>query len=159
MHPIRHLALVGLPAATIQRLIKQKLLSLTMMRFTNSVRKISHPVLRGGQQHRFMSVINISDMDGTTRFQELNHKSVLYFTAVWCPPCKAIKPIYEKFAEEYKNVSFGKIDIDENSEAAMEFEVSAVPTFVFSHGEEVVERFSGADPAQLEALIKQLDEM
>lgn len=39
----------------------------------------------------------------------------------------------------------------------MEFEISAVPTFIFSNGEDVMERFSGADPNQLEALIKQLD--
>jgi thioredoxin-like negative regulator of GroEL len=54
-------------------------------------------------------------------------------------------------------VSFGKIDVDENADAAMEYEITAVPTFIFSNGEDV-ERFSGADPSQLEALIKELDE-
>jgi thioredoxin-like negative regulator of GroEL len=55
-------------------------------------------------------------------------------------------------------VSFGKIDVDENADAAMEYEITAVPTFIFSNGEDVIERFSGADPNQLEALIKELDE-
>ena len=32
---------------------------------------------------RFMSVINLSDLDATEKFKQLNHKSVLYFTAVW----------------------------------------------------------------------------
>jgi thioredoxin 1 len=67
------------------------------------------------------------------------------------------KPVYEKFAEDYKNVSFGKIDIDENGDAAEKYEITAVPTFIFSNGEDVMERFSGADPNQLEALIKELD--
>lgn len=78
----------------------------------------------------------------------------MYFTAVWCPPCKAIKPVYEEMSKKYEGVSFGKIDVDENSDAAQEFQISAVPTFIFSNGE----RFSGADPNQLETLIKALDE-
>ena len=133
-----------------------------------------------------MSVINISDLDATEKFRELNQKvrqahtnavasktihdpkkffsrtffvlnkqHVMYFTAVWCPPCKAIKPVYEEMSKKYEGVSFGKIDVDENSDAAQEFQISAVPTFIFSNGE----RFSGADPNQLESLIKALDDM
>mmetsp|Transcript_53084 Transcript_53084/g.128835 ORF Transcript_53084/g.128835 Transcript_53084/m.128835 type:complete len:152 (+) Transcript_53084:130-585(+) len=109
------------------------------------------------QQRRFMSVINISDFEATEKFSQLNHKSVLYFTATWCPPCKAIKPLYEELSDKYGDVAFGKIDVDENSEAAAEFNISAVPTFVFFDGEEQIERFSGADPNQLESLIKDLD--
>jgi thioredoxin 1 len=61
-------------------------------------------------------------------------------------------------AEKYtENVSFGKIDVDDNSDAAAEYQISAVPTFIFSHNEEIVERFSGADPNKLEALIKDLE--
>ena len=79
---------------------------------------------------------------------------VYYFR---CPPCKAIKPLYEELSKKYSDVAFGKIDVDENSEAAAEFNISAVPTFVFFDGEEQIERFSGADPNQLESLIKDLD--
>jgi hypothetical protein len=39
---------------------------------TSSLRKFSSPLLKGPR--RFMSVINISDLDATTKFQELNHK-------------------------------------------------------------------------------------
>jgi thioredoxin 1 len=74
-----------------------------------------------------------------------------------CPPCKAIKPLYEELSEKYSDVAFGKVDVDDNSDAAMEFNISAVPTFVFFDGEEQIERFSGADPNQLESLIKSLD--
>ena len=73
------------------------------------------------------------------------------------PPCKAIKPVYEELAKKYKDVAFGKVDVDDNSDAALEFEVSAVPTFVFFDGEEVFKRFSGADPGKLEALVNELE--
>jgi len=65
--------------------------------------------------------------------------------------------MYEEMATKYKDVAFGKVDIDDNSDAAGEFEISAVPTFVFFHGEEQIERFSGADPKMLESLVKDLD--
>ena len=75
---------------------------------------------------------------------------------VRCPPCKAIKPVYEELATKYTDVAFGKVDVDENSDAAVEFEIQAVPTFVFFNGEEPVERFSGADPNKLESIVKDL---
>lgn len=65
--------------------------------------------------------------------------------------------MYEEMATKYANVAFGKVDIDENSDAAMDYEISAVPTFVFFDGEEPIERFSGADPNMLESLVKDLD--
>jgi len=36
-----------------------------------------------GLAARFMSVINLSDMDATEKFTQINHKSILYFTATW----------------------------------------------------------------------------
>ena len=74
-----------------------------------------------------------------------------------CPPCKVIKPVYEQLATKYKDVAFGKIDVDDNSDAALEFQISVVPTFVLFDGESMVDRFSGADPNKLESLIQQLD--
>lgn len=75
-----------------------------------------------------------------------------------CPPCKAIKPLYEKLSDKYEAVAFGKIDIDQNQDAAMEFQISSVPTFIFYHGKVKYEQFSGADKAQLESVIKDLDQ-
>ena len=107
--------------------------------------------------YRFMSVVTLSDQDATEKFRKLNHKSILYFTATWCPPCKAIKPVYEEMSGKYAGVAFGKVDVDDNSDAALEFEISAVPTFVFFDGEDAIERFSGADTKKLESLVEALD--
>jgi thioredoxin 1 len=75
-----------------------------------------------------------------------------------CPPCKMIKPIFEGLATKYAgNVAFGKIDVDDNSDAALEFNITSVPTFVFFDGEVIVERFSGADQGKLESLLEDLD--
>jgi thioredoxin 1 len=70
-----------------------------------------------------------------------------------------IKPMYEELAKQYESqITFGKVDVDENQEAAMTFDVQAVPTFVLFDGESAVERFSGADAARLQKLLKDLAE-
>ena len=60
------------------------------------------------------SVKVLDTTDAVTKFRVDNPKSVLYFTATWCPPCKMIAPIYTSLAETYPTVAFGKIDIDNN---------------------------------------------
>jgi thiol-disulfide isomerase/thioredoxin len=63
-------------------------------------------------------------------------KKVFYFTATWCPPCKAIAPVFKKLSEEntYKDITFLKIDIDDFTDSAAEYNVRSVPTFVFLNG-------------------------
>ena len=74
----------------------------------------------------------------------------------WCPPCKQIKPVYHDLSNQIDNVAFGLVDVDDNGDAAVEFQISAVPTFIFSDGEKTLERFSGADPNQLNQHLKNL---
>lgn len=108
---------------------------------------------------RYMSVTTLSDKEALEKFRMLNHKSVLYFTASWCPPCKKIGPVYEGLSKKFTDVAFGKIDVDENSDAALDFEISAVPTFVMFEGEHATEKFSGADEEKLERHIKYLNDL
>lgn len=104
-----------------------------------------------------MSVLTLGDEDAVKKFRVLYPKSVLYFTATWCPPCKAIAPKYEAMSDKYPSVAFGKVDVDDNGEAATEFEIRAVPMFVLFDGETVQNRLSGADAGKLESLIGELE--
>jgi len=81
--------------------------------------------------------------------------TIIDFTATWCGPCKAIKPVFEKLAAQYTDLNFVKVDIDEAGEVAAEFSISSVPTFVFLEGKDVKTRFSGADPNKLKSTISQ----
>jgi thioredoxin 1 len=69
-----------------------------------------------------------------------------------------IKPKYEEMSKQYKDIAFGKIDIDENDVAAVDYEISAVPTFILYDGEDAVERFTGADASKLESLVNMLEQ-
>lgn len=74
-----------------------------------------------------------------------------------CGPCRMIKPVFSELANKQSGVSFGQIDVDENSEAAAEFGIQSVPTFIFFNGNEPVDRFSGADAVKLEETLEKLD--
>ncbi len=104
------------------------------------------------------TVYNLSDDAAVDKFKSINDKSILYFTATWCPPCKMIKPIYENMAKENPEVAFGKVDVDDNAEAAAKYEISGVPTFILFAKEDVYARFTGADQGQLEKLVGDLND-
>ena len=75
-------------------------------------------------------------------------KSVLYFTADWCQPCKKVKPIVEELNREYAPGMFQMIDVDIEKEMAKSFELKSVPTFVlFENGNEI-NRLIGAQTKQ-----------
>jgi thioredoxin-like negative regulator of GroEL len=59
-------------------------------------------------------------------------------------------------SKENSEIAFGLVDVDDNSDASLEFEIKAVPTFVFFNGEKVVERMSGADSNLLKKHIEEL---
>lgn len=69
-------------------------------------------------------------------------RKVLYFTASWCPPCRMIAPAFQKMSEEFKDISFVKIDIDDYGDAASSFGIRSVPTFIFMSGGEIKSQVS-----------------
>lgn len=81
-------------------------------------------------------------------------KTVLYFTADWCHPCKKVRPIVDDLNREQTEVKFQMIDVDDEMEMARMWGVSSIPTFiVITYGTEKA-RYTGAQTReQLEALI------
>jgi thioredoxin 1 len=65
-------------------------------------------------------------------------KTVFYFTADWCQPCKKVKPIVEELNREYFPGIFQIVDVDIENEMAKTFEIRSVPTFIlFEDGKEI----------------------
>ena len=65
------------------------------------------------------------------------------FYADWCGPCKTQDPILEEISEEYPEVAFEKVDVDEDQETANEYQVRSLPTLVVENDDGIVERFVG----------------
>mmetsp|Transcript_5684 Transcript_5684/g.5880 ORF Transcript_5684/g.5880 Transcript_5684/m.5880 type:complete len:132 (-) Transcript_5684:93-488(-) len=109
------------------------------------------------KQGRFLSnVISVND-PSFTKLTQAPGKKVFYFTAKWCPPCRKIAPIYDKISQEFPDIVFAKIDVDESPNAAALNAINSIPTFQFKSGETTVEQFSGADESLLRSHIKNLE--
>ncbi len=80
--------------------------------------------------------------------------TVLYFTATWCGPCKAIAPTVQAYADKYPSVNFYKIDVDALEELTMHAGVNCMPTFQLYKGGENVDTLEGANAEALEKMIK-----
>ena len=65
------------------------------------------------------------------------------FHADWCGPCRTQDPIIEELAEEYPDVDFEKVNVDEQQEVANEYQVRSLPTLIVENDDGIVERFVG----------------
>ena len=78
--------------------------------------------------------------------QEIKMRTAKYFTATWCGPCKAFKPIILELISEGYNITIH--DVDENQELASKYGVRSIPTTVIEENGVEVDRFVGALPKQ-----------
>lgn len=71
------------------------------------------------------------------------------FTAVWCGPCKMLDPVVRQLAEDWEGkVKVGKLDVDENSDVAVQYGVMGVPTLMLFVDGEPVQRLTGYQPKE-----------
>ena len=75
---------------------------------------------------------------------------VVDFTASWCGPCRMISPIFEQMAKDTPDVTFVKVDVDDQDDIAAECGVQAMPTFQFFKGGKKIDDMMGANTQQLQ---------
>lgn len=85
-----------------------------------------------------------------------NKNVILDFYATWCGPCKMVVPILEELSEQYEDVSFNKIDADENPEVTKSYGVRGLPTVIFVKNGEVARTLVGSKTkGDIESTIQQ----
>jgi thioredoxin 1 len=77
--------------------------------------------------------------------------------APWCGPCRAFGPTYEKVAGQHTDITFGKVNTEEQQALASSFEIRSIPTLMILRDKVLLYSEAGALPeSALEDLIKQV---
>lgn len=84
-----------------------------------------------------------------------NKHAVVRFTASWCPPCKALAPIFDEVAAENPDVVTYVIDVDKNRDLASEMGIKGLPTMIKIKDNKVEKTLVGAQAKpEVEKLFK-----
>ena len=91
-----------------------------------------------------MSVLNITSENYEKEVLKSEKTVLIDFYADWCGPCKIMSPVLDEIAEEMEGkITVGKINVDENQDLAMEYQVMSIPTIVVLKDGKVKKTFIG----------------
>ena len=91
-----------------------------------------------------MGVLKISSENYEEEVLKADKPVIIDFYADWCGPCKMMAPIIGEIAEELqRKAKVGKINVDENQELAMKYEVMSIPTLIIYKNGKEAKRFVG----------------
>ncbi len=103
--------------------------------------------------------------NGTVEISGQNFKDVVErdgivlidWWAPWCGPCRVFGPTYEKVAQKHPDITFGKVNTEDQPDLAGSFEIRSIPTLMILRDKVLLFSQPGALPeAALEDLIKQV---
>jgi len=111
--------------------------------------EMAHRLVQKPEKPASNKPIEVTDVTFKETIQ--NHSLVVVDCwAPWCAPCHIVAPIIEEMARDYAGkILFGKLNVDENREVAMQYEIMGIPTLLVFKNGQLVDRIVGAMPRQM----------
>ena len=80
------------------------------------------------------------------------------FWAPWCGPCRMVGPIVEELAQDFQGrMQVAKLNVDQNQDLSLRFNVRSIPTLLFFKDGQEVKRIVGAQgKAQLQKVVDEV---
>ena len=102
-------------------------------------------------------MIEINNVDDYVKALKENTNLVVDFWAPWCGPCKSLAPVLERVSNDYPDVTFVKVNIDENRALAENNNVTSIPTLkYFKEGQAVATQVGMSSLTQIEEKVNSL---
>jgi len=91
------------------------------------------------------NVLTFNDAAFDTEVLKSSEPVLVDFWAEWCGPCRMMSPTIDLIASEYAGkAKVGKLNVDDNGETAMRYNVRGIPTLLLFKGGKVVDQRVGA---------------
>ena len=93
------------------------------------------------------SARDVTDQNFATEVLASEKPIMVDFWAEWCGPCRAVSPILDQIATEHADkIDVVKLNVDDNPETAMNYQITSIPTMKVFRAGEVVKTVIGAKP-------------
>ena len=103
-----------------------------------------------------MTPMTVTNHNFNAEVAECSQLVLVDFWASWCGPCKMIAPIVDELCQTRSDIKVCKINVDEQFELAVRYQVSSIPTLMFFRGGKVVRRVVGLrSKAEIEPIIEE----
>lgn len=85
---------------------------------------------KNSEKEEKMEIKQVTSKNFEEEVLKSNEKVLIDFYADWCGPCKMLSPIVEEVAKERTDIKVVKINIDEEQDLAIKYQVMSIPTLV-----------------------------